>query len=137
MYEPNTVRNAATFDNLDILQKWEQSSNCSATGCPETSTSTVRTHEERHHLGECPSKSGYAYRKPERRHNCNQGVEVSWEGLRYAHGMLNGLFPETSRRTGTSLVRLAPDQTDYTIYWTRFYDAWYLKAIEGKPIGVI
>ena len=43
-------------------------------------------------------------------------------------------------RNVNSLVELTdpnlPDE-ETTIYWTRFYYAWYNKAIEGQPIGVI
>ena len=82
-------------------------------------------------------QSGYAFRKLNAGMVRNQGVEVVLGGTPIRTRDLEWTLSGNITKNNNKLIRLAPDQSEYTIYWTKFYDAWYLKAIEGKPIGVI
>ena len=82
-------------------------------------------------------QSGYLYRKLNAGMVRNQGLEVMLGGTPVRTRDFEWTLSGNIAKNNNKLIRLAPDQTEYTIYWTKFYDAWYLKAIEGKPIGVI
>ena len=82
-------------------------------------------------------QSGYLYRKLNAGMVRNQGIEVMLGGTPVRTRDFEWTLSGNIAKNNNKLIRLAPDQTEYTIYWTKFYDAWYLKAIEGKPIGVI
>lgn len=82
-------------------------------------------------------QSGYSYRRLNAGMVRNQGIEVTLGGTPVRTRDVEWNLSANISKNNNKLVTLAPDQTEYTIYWARFYDAWYLKAIEGKPIGVI
>lgn len=82
-------------------------------------------------------QSGYSYRRLNAGMVRNQGIEVTLGGTPIKTRDIEWTLSANISKNNNELVTLAPDQTEYTIYWARFYDAWYLKAIEGKPIGVI
>ena len=82
-------------------------------------------------------QSGYAYRKINAGLVRNQGIEIMLGGTPVQTRNFQWNLNVNWSKNNNSLIQLTPDQHDYTIYWTRFYDAWYNKAIEGKPIGVI
>lgn len=82
-------------------------------------------------------QSGYAFRKLNAGMVRNQGIEVVLGGTPVRTRDIEWMLSGNITKNNNKLIRLAPDQSEYTIYWTKFYDAWYLKAIEGKPIGVI
>ena len=82
-------------------------------------------------------QSGYAYRRLNAGMVRNQGIEVTLGGTPVRTRNIEWTLSGNIAKNNNKLITLAPDQTEYTIYWTKFYDAWYLKAIEGKPIGVI
>ncbi len=82
-------------------------------------------------------QSGYAYRRLNAGMVRNHGIEVSVGGTPVRTRDIEWTLSGNIAKNNNKLITLAPDQTEYTIYWTKFYDAWYLKAIEGKPIGVI
>ncbi len=82
-------------------------------------------------------QSGYAFRKLNAGMVRNQGIEVVLGGTPVRTRDIEWTLSGNITKNNNKLIRLAPDQSEYTIYWTKFYDAWYLKAIEGKPIGVI
>ena len=82
-------------------------------------------------------QSGYAYRKINAGLVRNQGIEIMLGGTPVQTRNFQWNVSANWSKNNNSLIQLTPDQHDYTIYWTRFYDAWYNKAIEGKPIGVI
>ena len=82
-------------------------------------------------------QSGYAYRKINAGLVRNQGIEIMLGGTPVQTRDFQWNLTANWAKNNNSLIELTPDQHDYTIYWTRFYDAWYNKAIEGKPIGVI
>lgn len=82
-------------------------------------------------------QSGYAYRRLNAGMVRNQGVEVTLGGTPVRTRDIEWTLSGNIAKNNNKLITLAPDQSEYTIYWTKFYDAWYLKAVEGKPIGVI
>lgn len=82
-------------------------------------------------------QSGYSYRRLNAGMVRNQGIEVTLGGTPVRTRDVEWNLSANISKNNNKLVTLAPDQTEYTIYWAGFYDAWYLKAIEGKPIGVI
>ena len=82
-------------------------------------------------------QSGYAYRKMNAGLVRNQGVEIVLGGTPIRTRDFEWTLTGNITKNNNKLVSLAPDQTEYTIYGNKFYYYWYLKAIEGKPIGVI
>lgn len=82
-------------------------------------------------------QSGYAYRKVNAGLVRNQGIEIVLGGTPVQTRDFQWNLSANWSKNNNMLLELTPDQHDYTIYWTRFYYAWYNKAIEGKPIGVI
>ena len=82
-------------------------------------------------------QSGYSYRKLNAGMVRNQGVEIVLGGTPVRTRDIEWTLSGNIAKNNNKLITLAPDQTEYTVYWNKFYDAWYLKAIEGKPIGVI
>ena len=82
-------------------------------------------------------QSGYSARKVNAGLVRNQGVEIMLGGTPVNTRDFTWNLSANWSKNNNMLIELTPDQHDYTIYWTRFYDAWYNKAIEGKPIGVI
>lgn len=137
MYEPNTQVNAAIKPTIST--SFEVGTEFKLFGNRLSGDINIYRKDTKNDIisANVLPQSGYAYRKLNAGMVRNQGVEVSlgWTPVRTrdVEWTLSGNITKNRNK----LVRLAPDQTDYTIYWTRFYDAWYLKAIEGKPIGVI
>ena len=85
-------------------------------------------------------QSGYASRKVNAGLVQNKGIEIVLGGTPVATKDFTWNLSGNFARNINSLVELTdPDDPneEYTIYWTRFYYAWYNKAIEGRPIGVI
>lgn len=82
-------------------------------------------------------QSGYAYRKVNAGLVRNQGIEIVIGGTPVSTKDMTLTVSANFAKNNNKLIELTPDQNEYTIYWTRFYDAWYNKAIAGKPIGVI
>ncbi len=82
-------------------------------------------------------QSGYAYRRINAGMVRNQGVEVVLGGTPVRTRDFEWTVSGNVAKNVNKLISLAPDQTEYTIYSNKFYYYWYLKAIEGKPIGVI
>ena len=82
-------------------------------------------------------QSGYAARKVNAGLVRNQGIEIMIGGTPIQTRDFQWNLSANWAKNVNTLIELTPDQHDYTIYWTRFYDAWYNKAIEGTPIGVI
>ncbi len=82
-------------------------------------------------------QSGYAYRRLNAGLVSNKGIEVILGGSPVRTRNFEWTLSGNIAKNVNTLVELTPDQNEYTIYWTRFYDEWYLKAKEGKPIGVI
>ena len=82
-------------------------------------------------------QSGYSYRKVNAGLVRNQGIEIMLGGTPVQTRDFQWNLSANWSKNNNVLVELTPDQKEYTIYWTRFYDAWYNKAIAGKPIGVI
>ena len=82
-------------------------------------------------------QSGYAYRKINAGLVRNQGIEIMLGGTPINTRDFTWNLSANWSKNNNKLIELTPDQHDYTIYWTRFYYAWYNKAIEGEPIGVI
>ena len=82
-------------------------------------------------------QSGYAYRKINAGMVRNQGVEIVLGGTPVRTRDFEWTVTGNIAKNVNKLISLAPDQTEYTIYGNKFYYYWYLKAVEGKPIGVI
>ena len=82
-------------------------------------------------------QAGYAYRKVNAGLVRNQGIEIMLGGTPVNTKDVTWSISANFAKNNNKLVELTPDQNEYTIYWTRFYDAWYNKAVAGKPIGVI
>ena len=82
-------------------------------------------------------QSGYAYRKINAGLVRNQGVEIVLGGTPVRTRDFEWTVTGNIAKNVNKLISLAPDQTEYTIYGNKFYYYWYLKAVEGKPIGVI
>ena len=82
-------------------------------------------------------QSGYAYRKVNAGLVRNQGIEIMLGGTPVNTKDVTWAISANFASNKNKLVELTPDQNEYTIYWARFYYAWYNKAIAGKPIGVI
>lgn len=82
-------------------------------------------------------QSGYAYRKVNAGLVRNQGIEIMLGGTPVNTKDVTWAISANFANNKNKLVELTPDQNEYTIYWARFYYAWYNKAIAGKPIGVI
>ena len=82
-------------------------------------------------------QSGYAYRTLNAGLTRNKGVELMLGGTPVRTKNVEWTLSANAARNVNTLVELTPDQDEYTIYWTKFYDEFYLKAIAGKPIGVI
>ena len=83
------------------------------------------------------AQSGYSYRVMNAGMVRNQGVEVQLGGSPVRTKNVEWTINANIAHNVNTLVELTPDQDEYTIYWTRFYYAWYDKAIKGMPIGVI
>ena len=85
-------------------------------------------------------QSGYAYRTLNAGLVRNQGIEIMLGGTPVATKDWTWNVNFNFAKNNNMLVDLTDPEIEdeqYTIYWTRFYYAWYQKAIEGKPIGVI
>ena len=82
-------------------------------------------------------QAGYAYRKINAGLVRNQGIEIVLGGTPVDTKDVTWTLSGNIAKNSNKLIELTPDQNEYTIYWTKFYDAWYNKAIAGKPIGVI
>ncbi len=82
-------------------------------------------------------QSGYAYRRINAGMVRNQGMEVVLGGTPVRTRDFEWTLSGNVAKNSNKLVSLAPDQSEYTIYGNKFYYYWYLKAIEGQPIGVI
>ena len=82
-------------------------------------------------------QSGYAYRLVNAGLVRNQGIEIVLGGTPVKTKDITWNVNFNIAKNNNKLIELTEDQDEYTIYWTRFYDAWYNKAIAGKPIGVI
>ena len=82
-------------------------------------------------------QSGYSFRTMNAGMVRNQGVEVMLGGTPVRTRDFEWNLSANIARNVNTLVELTPDQDEYTIFWTRFYYAWYNKAIKGQPIGVI
>lgn len=83
------------------------------------------------------AQTGYSFRTMNAGLVRNQGIEVQLGGSPVRTRDFEWSLSANIARNVNTLIELTPDQHDYTIYWTRFYYAWYNKAIEGQPIGVI
>jgi hypothetical protein len=85
-------------------------------------------------------QSGYSSRKVNAGLVRNKGIEIVLGGTPVSTKDVTWNLSANFARNVNSLVELTdpnlPDE-ETTIYWTRFYYAWYNKAIEGQPIGVI
>ena len=85
-------------------------------------------------------QSGYSSRKVNAGLVRNKGIEIVLGGTPVQTKDVAWNLNFNFARNVNSLVELTdpnlPDE-ETTIYWTRFYYAWYNKAIEGQPIGVI
>ena len=82
-------------------------------------------------------QAGYAYRTMNAGLVRNQGVELVLGGVPVKTKNVEWSLSANIARNVNTLVQLAPDQKEYTIYWSGFSYRFYEKAIEGKPIGVI
>ena len=82
-------------------------------------------------------QTGYSYRTMNAGMVRNQGIEVQIGGSPVRTKDFEWYISTNIARNVNTLVELTPDQDEYTIYWTRFYYAWYEKAVKGQPIGVI
>ena len=83
------------------------------------------------------AQTGYSYRTMNAGMVRNQGIEVMLGGSPVRTRDFEWSLSANIARNVNTLVELTPDQDEYTIYWTRFYYAWYDKAVKGQPIGVI
>lgn len=85
-------------------------------------------------------QSGYAYRLVNAGLVRNQGIEIVLGGTPVSTRDVTWNLSANWSKNNNMLMDLTdPEKQDekYTIYWTRFYYAWYNYAIEGQPIGVI
>lgn len=85
-------------------------------------------------------QSGYSSRKVNAGLVRNQGIEVVLGGTPVQTKDFSWNLSGNFARNVNTLVELTDPNIaneETTIYWTRFYYAWYNKAIEGMPIGVI
>ena len=83
------------------------------------------------------AQTGYSYRTMNAGMVRNEGIEVQLGGSPVRTRDFEWSLSANIARTNTTLIELTPEQDEYTIYWTRFYYAWYDKAVKGQPIGVI
>lgn len=70
----------------------------------------------------------------------NQGIEIMLGGTPVSTKDWTWSINANWAKNNNMLVDLSDPTVDdemYTIYWTKFYDEFYQKAIEGYPIGVI
>ena len=82
-------------------------------------------------------QAGYYYRLINAGLVRNQGVEVVLGASVIRTKNLDWSVSANVAKNNNLLVELAPGQKEYTIYWSGFYDRFYLEAREGQPIGVI
>lgn len=82
-------------------------------------------------------QTGYSFRKMNAGLVRNQGIELVLGGSPVRTRDVEWSFSANIARNRNELIELTPDQDEYTIYWTRFYYAWYAKAKKGYPIGLI
>ncbi len=67
----------------------------------------------------------------------NKGVEILLGGTPVRTQDVEWNLSANIAKNVNTLVELAPGQKETNLYGNSFYYYWYLKAIEGQPIGVI
>ena len=82
-------------------------------------------------------QSGYSSRTVNAGLVRNQGVEIALGGTPVRMRNVEWTLNANWSKNNNTLVKFTDDQSETTIYWTRFYSEWYLKSMEGKPVGVI
>lgn len=82
-------------------------------------------------------QSGYSYRTMNAGLVRNQGIEVMLGATPVRNKNVEWNFNFNIAKNVNTLVKLTDDNDAYTIYWSQFNYPWYIKAIEGKPIGVL
>lgn len=83
------------------------------------------------------AQSGYSTRKLNAGLIRNQGVEILLGGTPVKTRNFSWDISFNIAKNVNELVSLTEDQTERSIYGNKFYYYWYLKAIVGKPVGVI
>lgn len=82
-------------------------------------------------------QSGYSYRQLNSGLVRNQGVEIMLGGAPVQTRNFRWDIDFNIAKNQNKLVSLSADISESTLDGNSFYYYWYLKAIEGKPLGVI
>lgn len=82
-------------------------------------------------------QSGYASRQLNSGLVRNQGIEISLGGTPVRTKDIQWDIDFNIAKNQNKLVRLNEDIKEYLLSGNKFYYYWYMKAIEGKPLGVI
>ena len=137
MYEPNTLKNEHVLPTIST--SYEIGTEFKLFGNRLYGDINLYRKDTKNDIidaNELP-QSGYSYRKINAGLVRNQGIEIILGGTPVQTRDFTWNLSANFAKNNNTLLELTDDQDEYTIYWTRFYYAWYNKAIKGSPIGVI